>query len=215
MGSSNRTVKGHSGCPALVYSTFGTNLLWSDHSKPNANFCNMTSFNLVRPDQSLRNINFYDNIWSRLPRRTRRAGWGWLWRPAWSRRKSLSPMETTSRCFFFTSSGFFMREYDKTTNTMHCNVRVIKLLFSSPGEYGPTTSPGNWSVLTSLCQIEILHLEASGMYWVRLQLHLFSLSCNDLFLDLNFACSSSRGLYFFQTSFFFFLKSIIWDLSFL
>ena len=119
------------------------------------------------------------------------------------------------KVFFFTSSGFFMREYDKTTNTMHCNVRVIKLLFSSPGEYGPTTSPGNWSVLTSLCQIEILHLEASGMYWVRLQLHLFSLSCNDLFLDLNFACSSSRGLYFFQTSFFFFLKSIIWDLSFL
>lgn len=119
------------------------------------------------------------------------------------------------KVFFFTSSGFFMREYDKTTNTMHCNVRVIKLLFSSPGEYGPTSSPGNWSVLTSLCQIEILHLEASGMYWVRLQLHLFSLSCNDLFLDLNFACSSSRGLYFFQTSFFFFLKSIIWDLSFL
>ena len=119
------------------------------------------------------------------------------------------------KVFFFTSSGFFMREYDKTTNTMHCNVQVIKLLFSSPGEYGPTSSPGNWSVLTSLCQIEILHLEASGMYWVRLQLHLFSLSCNDLFLDLNFACSSSRGLYFFQTSFFFFLKSIIWDLSFL
>ena len=117
--------------------------------------------------------------------------------------------------FFFTSSGFFMREYDKTTNTMHCNVRVIKLLFSSPGEYGPTSSPGNWSVLTSLCQIEILHLEASGMYWVKLQLYLFSLSCNDLFLDLNFACSSSRGLYFFQTSFFFFLKSIIWNLSFL
>ena len=47
------------------------------------------------------------------------------------------------KVFFFTSSGFFMREYDKTTNTMHCNVRVIKLLFSSPGEYGPTSSPGN------------------------------------------------------------------------
>ena len=109
---------------------------------------------------------------------------------------------------------FFMREYDKTTNTMHCNVQVIKLLFSSPGEYGPTSSPGNWSVLTSLCQIEILHLEASGMYWVRLQLHLFSLSCNDLFLDLNFACSSSRGLYSPKTVVFL-LKSFIRDLSFL
>ena len=118
------------------------------------------------------------------------------------------------KVFFFTSSGFFMREYDKTTNTMHCNVRVIKLLFSSPGEYGPTSSPGNWSVLTSLCQIEILHLEASGMYWVRLQLHLFSLSCNDLFLDLNFACSSSRGLYSPKTVVFL-LKSFIRDLSFL
>ena len=118
------------------------------------------------------------------------------------------------KVFFFTSSGFFMREYDKTTNTMHCNVRVIKLLFSSPGEYGPTSSPGNWSVLTSLCQIEILHLEASGMYWVRLQLHLFSLSCNDLFLDLNFACSSSRGLYSPKTVVFL-LKSYIRDLSFL
>ena len=204
MGSSNRTVKGHSSCPALVYSTFGTNLLWSDHSKPNANFCNMTSLNLARPDQSLRNINFYDNIWSRLPRRTRRAGCGWLWRPAWSRRKSLSPMETTSRCFFFHIFGVFYERIwqNYKHNALQCS-RVIKLLFSSPGEYGPTSSPGNWSVLTSLCQIEILHLEASGMYWVRLQLHLFSLSCNDLFLDLYFACSSSRDLYFFQTSFFF------------
>ena len=117
--------------------------------------------------------------------------------------------------FFHIFGVFYERIWQNYKhNALQCS-RVIKLLFSSPGEYGPTSSPGNWSVLTSLCQIEILHLEASGMYWVRLQLHLFSLSCNDLFLDLNFACSSSRGLYFFQTSFFFFLKSIIWDLSFL
>ena len=62
--------------------------------------------------------------------------------------------------------GFF---YDRIWQNYIHNIRVIKLLFSPEGEYGPTSSPGNWSVLTSLCQIEILHLEASGMASIALE----------------------------------------------